>query len=321
MEEGTEDLNLNITSLVEEWIVGTSGGNKGIAIFLTSSIENALSSSYTKKFYTRSSEYFFLRPVIEAQWSDSKKDSRVSFYASSSLADDENLNTLYLYNYIRGQLRNIPVIDTGAIYLQMWTDSISGSNVTFTGSNITLPTVITGGYQEVGIYTASFALNTSASYVFDRWYGTLLSTCYHTGSRIEVKSMNASSYNTNPRYTLSMPNLKSVYDNEEVARLEVVSKQKKWQPNKYSVMNSDPELQIIEDLYYNVTRVTDNLEVIPFGTGSMNETCLSYDVSGSYFKFDMSLLQNDYAYEFRFKKKVDTNSFELLKDSFKFRVE
>ena len=64
--------------------------------------------NYTKRFFSRSSEFFFKKPHIEARWDSRKTDQRGQFYYSSSLAPmNENLNTLYLYNYIRGQLRNI----------------------------------------------------------------------------------------------------------------------------------------------------------------------------------------------------------------------
>ncbi len=43
-------------------------------------------------------------------------------------------------------------------------------------------------------------------------------------------------------------------------------------------------------------RLADNLEVISYGTGSDLETQLSYDVSGSYFDLDMSLLEPGYMY-------------------------
>jgi hypothetical protein len=41
-------------------------------------------------------------------------------------------------------------------------------------------------------------------------------------------------------------------------------------------------------------RVSDNLEVIPYGTGSVMHTGLSYDVSGSYFDLDINALEADY---------------------------
>ena len=109
-----------------------------------------------KKFSSRSSEYFFSRPIIEARWDNSRKDNRGNFIVSSSaLSADDNLNTLYIYNYYRGQLKNINSVNTGSIYVQLYTSASQGTQLTPTPNN-----PVTGGYVSTGIYSASFALNT-----------------------------------------------------------------------------------------------------------------------------------------------------------------
>ena len=101
-EKGTGNLEVKITGLVEKWIAGDYS-NYGVGVMLTQSQETGSRSYYTKKFSARSSEYFFSRPVIEARWNSTRKDQRGSFYVSSSnLSAADNLNTLYLYNYVRG---------------------------------------------------------------------------------------------------------------------------------------------------------------------------------------------------------------------------
>jgi hypothetical protein len=59
---------------------------------------------------------------------------------------------------------------------------------------------------------------------------------------------------------------------------------------------------VIEDAYYRVFRTIDNLEIIPYGTGSTNNdfTRLSYDVSGNYFELDTSCLEPGYSYGIQF---------------------
>ena len=133
-EKGTEDLEVDITGLVEQWITGTAGGgygNYGVGVFLTASQESGTQSYYTKKFSSRSSEYFFSRPIIEARWDNSRKDNRGNFIVSSSaLSADDNLNTLYIYNYYRGQLKNINSVNTGSIYVQLYTSASQGTQLT-----------------------------------------------------------------------------------------------------------------------------------------------------------------------------------------------
>ena len=111
---GDEDLEVDVTTLVEQWInsagnVLGSKTNYGFGIKLRASHEAETKSYYTKKFFARSSEFFHERPVLEARYENRTLDKRGSFYFSSSLAPAaDNMNTIYLYNYVRGKLTNIP---------------------------------------------------------------------------------------------------------------------------------------------------------------------------------------------------------------------
>ena len=138
---GTEDLEVDISPLVEKWLIGSSGANSGdgsgftnygVAVKLIDSQELTQSgdderSYYTKKFFGRGSEYFFKRPNIEARWDSSKSDQRGNFFYSSSLATgDDNLNSVYLYNFVRGQLKDIPNAGTTkeSIYVQIFSGTL-----------------------------------------------------------------------------------------------------------------------------------------------------------------------------------------------------
>jgi hypothetical protein len=79
-------------------------------------------------------------------------------------------------------------------------------------------------------------------------------------------------------------------------------------------------LDIIPKFYWSITRIEDGEEVIPYGTGSVEFTKLSYDASGSYFDLDMSMLEPDYAYEISFIYR-QASTYHAVKDRFKFRVE
>jgi len=120
LKDGTEDVEINITALVEEWIAAQSTVDPdreayGVAIKLSGSFEDGTRarSYYTKKFFARGTEFFFKRPCIEARYDDHVRDDRANFFKSSSLATGpENLNTLYMYNYTRRGLSNIPALKT-----------------------------------------------------------------------------------------------------------------------------------------------------------------------------------------------------------------
>ena len=163
-ETGLEDLEIDITTLVEQWIAG-SKTNYGVGVRLTSSNESATQSYYTKRFFARGTQYFFKKPVIEARWNSSTQDDRGDFYYSSSLAPGpDNLNTLYLFNYVRGQLTDIPQIGTtGSIMVSLFSGSAndsapSGSRLELSiggGVSIAAQTFATGGYVSTGNNSSS----------------------------------------------------------------------------------------------------------------------------------------------------------------------
>ena len=352
---GSEDLEVDISRQVEDWLAATYTNN-GLVIALTSSQEawversddNSLayqnttgskSSNYTKKFFSKTSEFFYKRPMIEARWDSAKKDDRNNFYFSSSNAPQvDNLNTIYFYNYIRGKLQNIPDVGTGPIYVTIFSGNV-GNNLPSTssiklpqGGGVTAsatgyPTYVTGGYVSTGVYSASFALTGSRSSLteaYDVWSNTAERTQsgytqYHTGT-ISLKDMVSSNINPSPEYTTTVKNLKSTYSRTETPIFRLFVREKSWNPNVYTKMSNAISNVTIESGSYKIVRVTDDLDVVAYGTGSNLYTQLSYDVSGSYFDFDMGMLESGYAYKIKLAYYVNSDWVEQPED-FKFRVE
>ena len=297
-------MELDISDLVEQWIDGTKT-NYGIGIRLTSSQEatsssnvgGAESSYYTKRFFARGTQYFFKKPVIEARWDSSIQDDRGDFYYSSSLAPaSDNLNTIYLYNFVRGALSNIPEIGTGNIFVSLFSGS-SGP----TDSELILHdgnTNVTGGYVSTGVYSCSVSItaaNPPLTTLFDVWHNDS-GVQYFTGS-IRPDSHYAVGASTgNTRYVTNIKNLRNKYFSEEEARFNVYVRNKNWSPTIYTIASTEIENTIIPSASYRVYRVLDGYNAIPHGTGSDLHTILSYDVSGNYFNLDMSLLEPGYEY-------------------------
>ena len=358
--EGHEDLELGITELVEEWLNADANPiltgiphprkNHGLAVLFSSSLEafsssndnldsdvtynpvnndGAKKSYYTKKFFSRTSEFFFKRPVVEARWDSSTKDNGGNFYLSSSLVGGtDNLNTLYLYNYVRGQLKNIPELESGIICMQVY-KSLTGAATPITlpdggGVAVDGDTLVTGGILDsrTGIYSASLAF-TGSDYgtIYPVWVsGSNTLTQYFSSSALTVYKFPTSDYNPSPKYASKITNLKSVYFRDENARLRLYVRQKDWNPTIYTKATSNIQTEIIEDAYYKVLRAVDEYEAISYGTGSVNHTRVSYDASGSYFDLDMSLLEPGYAYGLKFTYYVN-GSYHEQPELFKFRVE
>jgi len=192
-----------------------------------------------------------------------------------------------------------------------------------------LTTVVTGGVTATGIYTASFAFtgSTSLTDVFDVWFTGSMTTSdatqatiqFHTGN-IVPKILNSSNINPTTQYVTKITNLKPSYINTEEPKLRVYTRKKDWSPNIYTIANSEIQTSIVNKAYYRVIRTIDDLEVISYGTGSDQQTKLSYDVSGNYFNLDMNLLESGYMYNLRFAYYLN-GTYKEQPEIFQFRVE
>ena len=330
--KGIEDLELDVSNLVEDW-AKSALTNYGFILRLTDSEEagNLKRSFYNKKFYARGSQYFYKKPVLEARWEDHNSDDRGDFYLSSALAPGaDNLNNLYLYNYIKGTAKNIPNIETGNIFVSIYSGTTGP-----TSHKLALPigggvvanghTNLTGGNHTTGIYTCSFATTSSVAsneYLYDVWHydagpGTVE---YFTGSGFKPKSLTQYSNNTAEGYVLSITNLKPYYDNNEKARFRIFTRSQTWNPTIYTKATTAIEPTILRNTYYKITRQLDGVEVIGYGTGSLKYTKLSYDASGSYFDLDMVNLESGYAYNINILSMEDGVTYEHP-ETFKFRIE
>ena len=346
--QGYENIELDVSGLVEKWMAGTFT-NYGVGIRLTGSEEAYFSSStgantanlihnpsgatrsyYTKKFFSRSTEFFFKRPLIEARWDSRTIDNRGDFYYSSSLAPAaDNLNTLYIYNYIRGRLKDIPSVGTSKILISLY----SGSATTPYGTKLKLAagggvvtdldTNITGGWVSTGIYSASFALTAAANpltKIYDVWHSG--SVDFLTSSFLPAAFPR---YGGAPTfdYVSSVTNLKPRYSSNETARFRVFVRKTDWEPTIYTVATNTITTQVLPSASFSVVRVTDNLSAIPYGTSSTTKhTYLSQDVTGNYFDVNMNLLEKDYAYKIKLAYYNDSiGSWVEQPETFKFRVE
>ena len=335
-DKGDEDLEVNVTSLVEQWI-DTTKANYGFGIKLSSSYEATSSSNlgganfsyYTKKFFARSTEYFFDRPVLEARWDSSRRDNRGNFYFSSSLAPgSENLNTLYLYNYIRGNLRDIAGDSNAIPVLNLYYSSGSvpeGSALYFRNSSNAAVNFLSASRESTGVYKATFSVtggvtNSTYEYIQDVW--TMSGSQLHTGSVIAPKSFAFSGHNPNSKHVVTISNLKPRYTTGQTERFRLFVREKGWSPNIYTVAKSAPANLLIESASYQLTRLSDNKIVIPYNTGSDSATMLSYDVSGNYFDLDLDMLEAGYTYGLKFSFYEDSlSSYREQPYTFKIRVE
>jgi len=311
-KEGYEDLNVDVTSIVEEWVSG-SLPNDGFLIKLQDSYEDASrkQSYYTKKFSARGTQYFFSRPVIEAQWDDSITDTRNSYTPyihGMNIADATN--TVYFYNRAYGNLINLNT--TGGLpVFKLYSDAEGTSKVSTLYNTVISPSV--------GIYKAQFATSAAFETLYDRWHESGSNRLFFSGSiKIRQDSDRSDSY-SEPEYIMNITNLKSSYSNMEKSRINIYSREKNWQPTIYTVASNNIENTSLKNLYYRIFRIDDNYEVLPYTTGAIQYTKVSYDKNGNYFTLDMSLLEPDYSYGINLGQYIN-GGIKQYKNTFKFRV-
>jgi hypothetical protein len=318
---GSEDLELDISFLVEGWLSGTIASN-GVGVRFPDADESGSLSFFTKRFFARRSEHFYKRPWIEARYDSSVKDNRNSFYLSSSLVPAaDNLMSLLIYNRTPRGLRNIPSVGTGSIYVSIHAGSATPIEppLLLQGDVLT----VTGSWVETGVYTADVAVYTTSSLIYDVWHNNLTASArveFLTGSAISVIDYSIADQNELSEYVLKITNMKARYSNQENARFRLFTRDKDWSPTIYTVAISDIENNTIENAYYKISRVIDNFDVIPYGTGSDAQTLMSYDKDGNYFDLDMSVLETGYQYEIGVAFDQDGEIREQ-REVFRFRVD
>jgi|694.fasta_scaffold73971_2 hypothetical protein len=308
---GLEDIELDVTKVVEDWMAGTISDN-GFIIKLSGAFEQGdqFRSFYTKKFSARGSQFFYKRPIIEARWEAVVKDDRNQFFASSSLlnAEDNTMN-LYFYNKVGGVSKNI----VGNILpgVKFYSNSSLTNEVSSAYLSVTNPSV--------GVYKASVAINTTASVLYDKWYNTSSSGTIFSSS-FDVLQRENYDYEYAPEYIININNLKVTYNENESARFKIFVREKDWQPTIYTVAYNTVENSVITDLYYKIFRLNDNYTVVDYSTGSLAYTKTSYDSNGNYFDLDMKNIEKGYVYGIKLAR---WNGLELkeFQNVFKFKVE
>jgi hypothetical protein len=163
------------------------------------------------------------------------------------------------------------------------------------------------------------AAATPLQVLLDVWHAG--ATEYSTGSIYPEKMPTYSSAPTFNKVT-NIKNLRKSYSTEEKARFRLFIRDKDWSPTIYTVAKSVNPTDIIESGAYAISRVTDNLRAISYGTGSDLQTLMSYDGNGNYFDLEMSLLESGYMYQINLAYYNDSISTWVEQPyTFKFRVE
>lgn len=322
-DTGEEDFELDITSWVQTNWDGAEPADSFLIVI--SPTESAGSINlYTKKFFSRSSEFFFKRPIIEARSANAIGDDRGKFYkASPALSAGDNEQKLYFYNSVNGVRKPLNIPGGSSLIVRLYKDSTYATP--FSPDLVVTAQTST----DSGIYSATVTLpeSTTETKVYDRWSisadGNAETNKLKEGS-IKVLTRDFDTDSGELDYVVDITNMKSSYSREETAKFRVYTRVKDWNPTIYTVASKELENNIVEKIYYKIVRAVDDETVIDYGIGTTllnnDHTLASYDALGSYFDFDMSLLESGYMYEIKLMFSVNG---ELLEqpETFKFRVD
>jgi len=283
-------------------------------------------SFYNTQFFARSSEFFYRRPMIEVRYDGSESTNeaygRENFFKYSPLTAT-NTNRLYYYNYVRGELEDIPGHASGEANLVIKIRPSDDAVPILDASSSTW--VRTGVYYTDVIFNPTPLSDYSGGDLFfDEWYlSTDLANSFFEGG-VELKEVDISSSYDNKQkaYSTSIYNMKPKYWTHEYPRFRLNIQDVDWEPNVFnSYFGKDESNTIIEDAYYKVMRTVDELDIIPFTQEETIEySKLSYDDDGNYFDLDMQVLEPAYMYSIKFLFKNGDNYVEQSEE-FRFRVE
>ena len=330
-DTGTENLEVDITEYIDDIFAGTIATDNGLLIAMSPTITDGsqLNNFYTKKFFSRSSEFFFKRPVIEARSSSRIADDRGKFYAKRKTnTPTQNTQRVYLYNSFEGVRSNftLPAGDE-RLFVRFYTDEARTTQATLDPN----AQFIQATNESTGIYYVDVILDeSSVTKIYDQWYysangntAVVDRTLVHEG---EIKIIqNGSSTNTGEiDYRIDITNIKPSYSRDETAKFRLYTRAKDWNPTIYTVASKEVENLIVDKAYYKIVRLVDEETVIKYGIGTAGtnkeHTLISYDALGSYFDFDMSLLEKGYMYGIKVMFSIN-GELKEQPEIFKFRVD
>lgn len=236
---GHEDLDVNVFSMVEDWISHAHLGVQNFGFFIQ--IDPALTATdyYIKKFHSRQSHFPTKRPFLEVRWPD----------ATGTLSTS-----------------------------QMWMATSGAWSGSFLDARLS------------GIMSGIIVTKTNS--LVDPT-GTVL---------------------------FSVPSLKPIYDSTEVVRVGVYARPKDWDLATTLSASSEATGTVLTNAYYRVVDAVTDEVLVPFCSGAVPYTKMSYNDEGNYFDLYMTSMPTGTVLRFDFEYDISGSKTFVSGDEFKFRV-
>jgi hypothetical protein len=325
---GEEDLLVDVTSIISATLKGDLP-DSGFRISFSNDIESNLQTYFVKRFSSRHAYDESKRPKIIVKFDDSISDDTSNLYLDSPIS-----SSLFLYNYVNGQLVNLisssqEVTGSNSILLELQTEvsGIGNYSLFFTGSQH-----FYGSNPASGIYSASIKLPLtneslktkylqSGSITFTPiWSSIDRTVSYVTGSVIIANAPNRTTKKLNPqRYIVNVIGINSEYpENVDVSmRVNI------FDDNNPIIFAKRKPVHlpgiILRNSYYAIRDIATNEYSIPFDTLA-NSTKLSSDSDGMYFNINTSALAALKSYVVDIMILVDGQEQKYLNASSPFRI-
>ena len=309
--EGTEDLKIDITTMVSATLAGLIP-DKGLRLSFTGTQETDSKSRFVKRFASRHVANPLLRPRLVVRFGDTIQDNHQNFYFDSS-------GTLFLRNYNQSSLSNIVsgtglTAVTGNNCLVLKLDK-GAFNFSITGSQHTQGT---GGGAETGVYSASFALASVNSSLYDKcnsiaalvakegqvnfttyWESLDYTVAYHTGS-LTIKRADRSAGDFISRDPMIVvTNASDHYNKKDTVRFRLIGRDLAAEDETPVKRKYSRKPVIFDRVFYQVVdRMTENV-VLPYDATN-DSTRVSTDGNGMFFDFKMQALIPGRTYMFDF---------------------
>ena len=328
MENGQENLKVDITDYFKAYLnysTGTSVPDGGSADFgflvrmsdvqeaadgpeaVSAGIAASLSATsfYSKKFYSRETNTR-KRPYVQLQWPGEIRDSRSNIKFSKT-------GYLYYYSLVDGELTDLNGIGPFPGHV-----NLSGNGIDII-TNSASGGALTASRHSKGIYKLDIGTATNGAAAQNSWPGPLtgvnigssgvtafndswtVTTAgeYRTDSFSFTCILPTSGHSsfTTSNYQVSLPNLRSRYDQNYLQRLRVFVNNKGTQWTAVTGTTTAMNTSVINNATAEIRElVTNDIEIPAIG--------LSYDENGNFFDLDTSMLYNGLFYKIVLKLNV-----------------
>lgn len=297
--EESENLNVDITSIVKKWISGISANN-GFIVKMGSNEESKTGSTFASDDYFRKSFFgrqtFTLQwPRLQFEWNDQIKDYR-------NILSFGNTGNLYFYSILNNDYYDLTGTGNfpGKVTIQGITSnsSTAWADVDITLSSLTASRIRKGLYK-VQLPTIPFSLYPTYTSYRDNWVITSSISSVLSSSTGNITLLNPFGSTLNAGHSnisIHVLNFKNEYLKENRINFKVFIKDLSQTLQTLTASSTAFSNVIIENGFYRISTTKDYVDI--------DWQPLNFEKDGNWFILDMNNLTRNQQYKIDFKLKI-----------------